>query len=83
MNIADKATLFAEARRVLKAGARFGVYDAMRAGDGEIPYPMPWAETAETSFVETPATYRRLLEAAGFASTASRPQRLRPPGSAR
>ena len=27
---------------------------------------MPWAETAETSFVETPATYRRLLGKAGF-----------------
>ena len=30
MNIADKAKLFAEARRVLKPGARFGVYDLMR-----------------------------------------------------
>lgn len=66
MNIADKATLFAEARRVLKPGARFGLYDVMRVSDGDVPYPMPWAATAETSFVETPVTYRRLLEAAGF-----------------
>ncbi len=72
MNIPDKATLFAEARRVLKPGARLGVYDIMRAGAGEIPYPMLWAATAETSFVETPATYRRLLEAAGFAIVSER-----------
>ena len=66
MNIADKAKLFAEARRMLKAGARFGIYDLMRTADGDIPYPMPWAASAETSFVETPATYRALLSAAGF-----------------
>ncbi len=65
MNIADKATLFAEARRVLRRGARFGLYEAMR-GDGAFAYPMPWADGEATSFVETPATYRRLLEAAGF-----------------
>ena len=66
MNIADKAKLFAEARRVLKAGARFGVYDLMRTGDGDLAYPMPWAATEATSFVETPSTYRALLAAAGF-----------------
>jgi ubiquinone/menaquinone biosynthesis C-methylase UbiE len=66
MNIADKAKVFAEVRRVLKPGALFCVYDVMRAGDGDIPYPMPWAATVETSFVETPATYRKLLETAGI-----------------
>ena len=30
MNIADKAQLFAEVRRVLKPGGVFGVYDVMR-----------------------------------------------------
>jgi len=66
MNIADKARLFSEVRRVLKPGARFGVYDIMRIGEGEIPFPMPWAMTQDTSFVERPETYRRLLEAGGF-----------------
>ncbi len=66
MNIADKARLFEEVRRVLKPGALFCVYEVMRAGEGDLPYPMPWAQTAETSFVETPETYRRLLNAAGF-----------------
>jgi SAM-dependent methyltransferase len=70
MNIADKATVFAEVRRVLKPGARFVVYDLMRVGEGELPMPMPWADTAETSFVETPARYRALLAGAGFTVTA-------------
>ncbi len=66
MNIAEKARLFAEARRVLKPGARFGIYDVMRTGPGDIAYPTPWASEAAHSFVETPAAYRAGLEAAGF-----------------
>jgi ubiquinone/menaquinone biosynthesis C-methylase UbiE len=66
MNIEDKARLFEEARRVLKPGAKFCAYEVMHAGEGDLPYPMPWAMSIETSFVETPDTYRRLLSAAGF-----------------
>ena len=66
MNISDKARLFEEVRRVLKPGALFCVYEVMRAGEGDLPYPMPWAQSVETSFVETPEAYRRLLSAAGF-----------------
>jgi ubiquinone/menaquinone biosynthesis C-methylase UbiE len=74
MNIADKATLFAEVHRVLKPGGRFGVYEVMRTGAGDIPYPMPWAATSATSFVETPDAYRRLLEAADFKVESQRSQ---------
>lgn len=66
MNIEDKAKLFAEARRVLKPGGRFGLYEIMQMRDGALPYPMPWAMTPETSFVCTPETYRQLLGEAGF-----------------
>jgi len=66
MNIADKARLFAEARRVLKPDAIFGLYEVMRAGAGELLYPVPWASGAETSFVETAEGYKQLLAAAGF-----------------
>lgn len=66
MNIRDKAALFAQIRRVLKPRGRFGVYDIMRTNDGDLAYPMPWAEIADTSFVETAETYRRLLAEAGF-----------------
>lgn len=67
MNIPDKAALFAEVRRTLKPGGRFALYEVMRMAEGSLPYPMPWADTEATSFVETPATYRTLLEDAGFA----------------
>lgn len=66
MNIADKKRLFENARRVLKPSALFGVYDIMRVAEGELPYPMPWAQSSETSFVETPDAYRRMVSAAGF-----------------
>jgi ubiquinone/menaquinone biosynthesis C-methylase UbiE len=66
MNIENKATLFAEVRRVLKPGAHFGVYDIMRTGAGDLLYPMPWAATPQTSFVEPLAAYRSLLAGAGF-----------------
>jgi SAM-dependent methyltransferase len=67
MNIAAKADLFAGVRRVLKAGAVFAVYDVMRdAGAGDLKFPVPWAATADTSFVESAQTYARLLDDAGF-----------------
>ena len=50
MNIADKATLFAEVRRVLEPGALFVVYDIMKVGNGDVPYPMPWAATCRDEF---------------------------------
>jgi ubiquinone/menaquinone biosynthesis C-methylase UbiE len=66
MNIEDKPALFAEARRVLRPGAVFAVYDIMRTGEGALDFPVHWAATPETSFVSDAAEYRRALEAAGF-----------------
>jgi ubiquinone/menaquinone biosynthesis C-methylase UbiE len=66
MNIGDKARLFRQVRRVLKPASRFAVYDIMRITDDELSYPMPWAAGPQTSFVETPDTYRTLLASAGF-----------------
>ena len=67
MNIEDKARLFAEIRRILKPGGRFGLYEIMQMREGILPYPMPWAMEPETSFVCSPDVYRHLLEEAGFA----------------
>jgi SAM-dependent methyltransferase len=66
MNIADKPKLFAEARRVLRPGGRFAVYDVMLTDGAVLTYPMPWSETSSTSFVATPAAYKKALIDAGF-----------------
>jgi hypothetical protein len=66
MNIEAKDRVFAEVRRVLEPDGRFAVYEQMRVGGGDLTFPMPWAEDASSSFVETRERYRELLEAAGF-----------------
>lgn len=66
MNIEDKPRLFSEVRRVLRPGARFGVYDVMRVDDRELVYPLPWAMSTATSFVEPPQYYREILIDTGF-----------------
>ena len=66
MNIADKAGIFREVRRVLKAGGLFTVFDILRAGNGAMLFPVPWAPSEETSFVATPKEYREALQKAGF-----------------
>lgn len=66
MNIENKSGLFAQIRRVLAPSGILGIYDVMRLGAGGLSYPVPWASSPEASFVADAATYRRLLEAAGF-----------------
>lgn len=66
MNIAAKDRLYAEARRVLKPGGRFLVYDVMQGEGGAIHYPVPWAQDASISFVATPDEVESLLTGAGF-----------------
>ncbi|MBZ9735032.1 methyltransferase domain-containing protein [Mesorhizobium sp. CA18] len=75
MNIADKGALFSEVARVLRAGARFGVFDVMRTGTGELPYPLPWASTADTNALAAPEQYRDALSAAGFEILSERERR--------
>src|SRR4051794_14736181 len=66
MNIPDKGAVFQEIHRVLAPGGVFGLYEQVRTGDGELPYPLPWAQDQRSSFVETVEDYRAQLEAAGF-----------------
>jgi ubiquinone/menaquinone biosynthesis C-methylase UbiE len=65
MNIADRARLYGEIRRVLKAGGRFATFDVVSNG-GEPHYPVPWAQTPATSFLLTAAATREAIEPAGF-----------------
>ena len=66
MNVADKAGISREVRRVLKPAGLFTVYDIMRTGDGPIRFPVPWAAGEETSFVASAKDYRDALHTAGF-----------------
>ena len=72
MNIVNKAGLFAEVHRVLRPGARYGIYDIMRVSDKAHDFPVPWASNPETSFTATLAEYERALVAAGFQVIARR-----------
>ncbi|MGA7984068.1 MAG: class I SAM-dependent methyltransferase [Burkholderiales bacterium] len=66
MNIADKDTFYREVRRVLKPGAWLVLSEIARGPGPELDYPVPWAASAEASFLSTPEETRRGLEAAGF-----------------
>lgn len=66
MNLPDKAAVFQEVRRVLKAGSTFLVFDQMQADSAAPTFPCPWARDPEASALASPADYRRLLTRAGF-----------------
>jgi ubiquinone/menaquinone biosynthesis C-methylase UbiE len=69
MNIADRAQLYREIRRVLNSGGRFATFDVV-LNSGEPHYPVPWARTPATSFLLTAAATREAIEPAGFRALA-------------
>lgn len=66
MNIAAKDRMYAEARRVLRPGSRFGIYDVLQGEGGDVLYPVPWAREPSISHVATPDQMKSLLAGAGF-----------------
>ncbi|MGH7226655.1 MAG: methyltransferase domain-containing protein, partial [Gemmataceae bacterium] len=69
MNIANRARLYREIRRVLKSGGRFTTFDVVSNGD-EPHYPVPWARTPDVSFLLTAAATCEAVEGAGFRTLA-------------
>lgn len=66
MNIADKTAFFSEIARVIKPGGRLAFHEILAGSNGELAFPVPWAETAELSFLADEAGMREAVAQAGF-----------------
>jgi SAM-dependent methyltransferase len=66
MNIADKARLYSEARRVLRHGGRLALWDATAGPRQPLRFPLPWADVPERSHLVTPDELAEALQQAGF-----------------
>src|SRR3984893_4023056 len=66
MNIADRARLYGEMRRALKAGGRVAIQDIAAGPGGEPFYPTPWASNKGMSFLLTPEATRATMERTGL-----------------
>jgi sarcosine/dimethylglycine N-methyltransferase len=66
MNVADKALLYAEARRVLSDGGRLALWDIVAGEDREPDFPVPWADRPECSHLTTSDRLRTTIEISGF-----------------
>jgi MPBQ/MSBQ methyltransferase len=87
MNLPDLEAVFTEVRRVLADGGRFGLFEQVRTGSGELTYPLPWAAEESSSFLVGLDALTGALTAAGFVveevedRTAAVPEvAARPPG---
>ncbi|MEH6824435.1 MAG: class I SAM-dependent methyltransferase [Motiliproteus sp.] len=66
MCIADKERLFAEVFRVLKPGASLVLQEIVAGEGGAAHFPVPWAHTAEDSYLSTPSDLLQQLQQQGF-----------------
>jgi len=66
MNIAAKDRVYAEAKRVIKPGGVFAIYDVLQGEGGEVLFPVPWARDPSISHLATPNVMKTLLGGAGF-----------------
>lgn len=66
MNIADRATKYREAFRVLQPGGKLVIYDVLKGPEPGMRFPVPWADTQDTSHLVSADELHRLLSAAGF-----------------
>ena len=54
MNIAAKDKVYKHAKRVVKPGGVFAVYDVLQGEGGDVVFPVPWAREPSFSHLATP-----------------------------
>ncbi|OBH59867.1 class I SAM-dependent methyltransferase [Mycobacterium sp. E2479] len=67
MNVADKARLYNEARRVLARGGRLALWDLTIGDHRRLDFPLPWSDAPANSHLVSPGELRALVTTAGFA----------------
>ena len=66
MNIPAKDKVYEQARRVVKPGGIFAVYDVLQGEGGDVYFPVPWARDPSISHLATSDEMKVLLSGAGF-----------------
>jgi ubiquinone/menaquinone biosynthesis C-methylase UbiE len=66
MNIPAKDKVYEQARRAVKPGGIFAVYDVLQGEGGDVVFPVPWARKPAISHLATPDEMKSLLADAGF-----------------
>jgi SAM-dependent methyltransferase len=66
ISVADKPAMAAELRRVLRPDGRLAFFDTFARSDGELHFPLPWADGPDHSFVVPAGELRSVFAAAGF-----------------
>jgi sarcosine/dimethylglycine N-methyltransferase len=66
ISVADKGAMAAELRRVVRRAGRLAFFDSVAKGEGDLHFPLPWADGPKESFVVSEDELRSRFEAAGF-----------------
>jgi ubiquinone/menaquinone biosynthesis C-methylase UbiE len=66
MNIPAKDKMYSEAKRVIKSGGIFAVYDVLKGEGGDVLFPVPWARESSINHLVTRNEMEALLTQAGL-----------------
>lgn len=66
MNIDDKEGLYREFNRVLEPRGQLAIHEVFAGSVEPVVFPVPWAQTPETSFLRPSEAMRKVIADAGF-----------------